>query len=368
MISYRAAATAIILTFIAGLLGSLALRPPNEPARATNTSTSPTHHALTWRVPVAFQTTMPGVGENPRWVTNRLAQITGDAVNLKIFEPGEIVPAFGITDAVRDGKVEAGYTWLGYDQGKIAASTLLAAVPFGMEPPEFIAWWFNAGGQELAQALYRDYHLHPILCGITGPETAGWFRFRIKSLEDLRGLKIRFAGIGGKVIERLGASVTMIPGGEIYQALEKGAIDASEFSLPMVDQSLGFSRVAPYNYFPGWHQPATASHLVVNLDVWHALPKTTQAQIETACTAGVTRNLADTEAAQGEIIANFPNIGVSAETLPIDILRALAETAAAVLAEEASKDASFQRILASQKHFRTNYAHWKKLAYLPRDF
>jgi len=169
-----------------------------------------------------------------------------DGFSGSLFEPGEIVPAFSITDAVRDGKVAAGYTWLGYDQGKTAASALLAAVPFGMEPAEFTAWWFEAGGRALGEKLYARYHAHPIMCGLTGPETAGWFRHRIESLDDLQGLKIRFAGIGGKVIERLGASVTMLPGGEIFQALEKGAIDASEFSLPIVDQALGFNRVAPY--------------------------------------------------------------------------------------------------------------------------
>jgi TRAP-type mannitol/chloroaromatic compound transport system substrate-binding protein len=210
--------------------------------------------------------------------------------------------------------------------------------------------------------------MHPIYCGMTGPETAGWFRKRIVTLDDIKGLKIRFAGLGGKVIERLGASVTMIPGGEIFQALEKGAIDASEFALPVVDQTLGFNRVAKFNYYPGWHQTFTASHLVVNLQAWRDLDAADQAMLEMGCTAGVTRNLSNSEASQGAVIAGFPAIGVSAESLPEALLRELEAVSQDVLEEEAAKDADFAEILASQRAFRETYAHWKSRAYLPRDF
>jgi TRAP-type mannitol/chloroaromatic compound transport system substrate-binding protein len=160
----------------------------------------------------------------------------------------------------------------------------------------------------------------------------------------------------------------MLPGGEIFQALEKGAIDATEFSLPVVDQALGFNRIASYNYYPGWHQPATSSHLAVNLKSWAALSTSDQALMETACTAGVTRNLAKSEAMQGAIIAGFPDIGVSAQTLPEEVLRELERITNSVLEAEAARDPHFARILASQRDFRAEYAHWKSRAYLPRDF
>ncbi len=369
MLSLRAAAIAVVIAFLTGLVATLAIRPPGAaPAHARATATGEHGRTIGWRVPLSFQTTMPGLGDNPLYVARVLDAASAGRIQLQLFEPGEIVPAFSISDAVRDGKVAAGYTWVGYDQGKTPASALIAAVPFGMEPAEFTAWWFEAGGQALGEKLYAGYHAHPIMCGLTGPETAGWFRRRIESLDDLKGLKIRFAGIGGKVIERLGASVTMLPGGEIFQALEKGAIDASEFSLPIVDQSLGFNRVAPYNYYPGWHQPATAAHLLVNLDIWNALAKSDQALIEAVCTAGITRNLAKTEADQGAVIAGFPALGVSAETLPLDLLRALERVTQEVLDEEAARDPLFSEILASQRAFRAEYAHWKRRAYLPRDF
>ena len=371
MISNRAAAAAVIAAFVFGLVASLAVRPAGtarDLRQVDSHAEGRVEKRVDWRVALAFPTSLPGLGDNPLYVRKALSEASSGAINLDLYDPGEIVPAFSISDTVRDGKIAAGYTWLGYDQGKTPASALIAAVPFGMEPMEYAAWWYEAGGRELGEELYREYHAKPIFCGITGPETAGWFRQKIESLDDLKGMKIRFAGIGGKVIERLGASVTMIPGGEIYQALEKGAIDASEFSLPVVDQSLGFNRIAKFNYFPGWHQPATASHLLVNLDVWQTLDGADQALIETACTAGVTRNLADTESQQGEVIAAFPSVGVSAETLPEEVLRALESVTVEILDEEAGRDEMFRKILESQRAFRRTYAAWKTRAYLPRNF
>jgi TRAP-type mannitol/chloroaromatic compound transport system substrate-binding protein len=369
--SNRAALIAVMTAFVVGIIGSLAVRPPGQAAQQPPTpdaSDASSPARIHWRVPVVFQTTLPVLGDNPVYVADIIRRASNGAIRLDLFEPGEIVPAFSVTDAVRDRKVEAGYVWLGYDQGKIPASPLVSAVPFGMEPWEYSAWWYEAGGRELTEELYAPHQIHPIYCGMTGPETAGWFRKRIDSLEDIKGLKIRFAGLGGKVIERLGASVTMIPGGEIFQALEKGAIDATEFALPIVDQTLGFSRVAKYNYYPGWHQTFTSSHLVVNLDAWHELSGADQAMLEVGCTAGVIRNLSRSEALQGEVIAGFPKIGVSAEMLPESILRELEAVANQVIEEEAAKDASFAKILKSQRAFRKNYAEWKSRAYLPRDF
>ncbi len=365
----RTAFIAVAVAFVVGLIGSLAVRPPGQASPvAASDAGGETPARIHWRVPVVFQTTLPVIGDNPVYVADIIRRASNGAVRLDLFEPGEVVPAFSVTDAVRDGKVEAGYVWLGYDQGKIPASPLVSAVPFGMEPWEYGAWWYEAGGRELTEKLYEPHNIHPIYCGVTGPETAGWFRTRIESLQDMEGLKIRFAGLGGKVVERLGASVTMIPGGEIFQALEKGAIDASEYALPIVDQTLGFNRVAKFNYYPGWHQPFTASHFVVNLEIWNTLSAEDKAILEVGCTAGVTRNLSRSEALQGEVMAGFPDIGVTAESLPEQLLRELERVSAEVIAEEAANDTSFAEILESQREFRANYAHWKSRAYLPRDF
>ena len=360
---------AVVAAFLIGALATLAIRPPSGGADPAQ-SPSAIHNAVAvdWRVPVAFATTLAVLGDNMPWVADAIARSSNGAMRLTPYEPGEIVPALNIVDAVRAGKVPAGYTWLGYDQGKIPASPLFGAVPFGMEPWEYAAWWYEAGGRGLAEALYAKHAVQPLLCGLIGPETAGWFRTPIESLADLQGLKIRFAGLGGKTIERLGASVTVLPGGEIFQALEKGAIDATEFSLPNADQALGFHRIAKLNYYPGWHQPYTAMHLVVHAERWQALTDAQRATIDTACTAGVIRNLARSEASQGAVLAGFPDKGVAAVRLPEPILRQLNEVADAVLAEEAAGDEDFRIIHESQRKFRDEYALWKGLAYLPRDF
>lgn len=370
MISHRAALVAVIVALLTGLLGSLALRPPGvrSVANSGENSASAVARRINWRVPISISSSLPVLGEAPVYLADTIYAASRGAVKLNLYDPGEIVPAFSISDAVRDRKVEAGHTWLGYDQGKIPASALLAATPFGLEPWEYMGWWYDGGGRELAEELYRAHNILPILCSLIGPETAGWFREPLQSLDDIRGLKIRFAGIGGKVFERAGASVTMLPGSEIFQALEKGAIDATEFSLPVIDQALGFSRVASNNYFPGWHQPFTASHLIINLDVWADLLEADRVLLNSSCEATTARSLASSEATQGAIIAGYPDIGVSARYLPDDILRELQRLTEEVLAEEAAHDEAFATILQSQREFSAIYAHWKRLGYLPRDF
>ena len=321
-----------------------------------------------WRVPIAFPSTLPALGDNMPWVAERVAAATDDRIQMRVIEPGEMVPALELSESVGQGQIDAGYNWLGYDQGRIPSSPLFSAVPFGMVPWEYAAWWYKDDGRTLAEEIYGEINVKPILCGLTGPETAGWFKEPIEGVADLEGLKIRFAGLGGQVLESLGASVSLIPGGEIYQSLERGVIDASEFSLPVVDQRLGFDQVAPYNYFPGWHQTFTAFHLIVNVDEWNGLSAADQALLELACEAGVMNNLAASEALQGEVIMGFEDKGVTATQLPEPVLRELQEATTAVLEEQAAADDDFARVYESQKAFSAEYQPWQELGYLPRDF
>ncbi len=332
------------------------------------TGTALAAEKVRWKVPVAFGTHLPALGDNILYVSDMLNTATSGNVKLKIYEPGKLVPPFQITEAVGAKKLPAGYTWIGYDQGRIPSAALFAAVPFGMEPWEYSAWWYEGGGRQLGEEIYAKQNVHPVLCGIIGPETAGWFKFEIKSLDDIKGLKMRFAGLGGKVMQKAGASVTMLPGGEIFQALEKGAIDATEFSMPIIDQLLGFHKITKNNYFPGWHQQFTAEHLLVNKEVWEGLDGANKALINMACTAGVTRNMSKGEAIQGAVMETFAEKGVTARKLPDSILRELKSLTDTVLAEEANRDADFKRVLQSQTEFRKTYQSWKGMAYLPRDF
>ncbi len=367
-VSAKALLIAIATALIVGALGSLALRPPGGAGSTGDTGEGITNQQVRWRVTSAFTFNLPIIGPPPQRIADQLRTVSGGAFDMSVFQPGEIVPALAITESVKEGKVQAGYQWVGYDQGRIPASTLISAVPFGMEPLEFSAWWFYGGGQALGEELYRPHNVMPLLCGLTPPETAGWFRAPVESLDDLTGMKIRFAGIGGKVLQRLGASVTMIAPGEIFQALEKGAIDATEFSMPVVDQQLGFSRVAKYNYFPGWHQTFSTAHLQINLDAWNELSESNQALLRLTCMACALRTVSEAEALQGAVLRDYEAQGVITNSLSLEILEELRAATREVLDEEAANDESFAKILQSQREFSEVYRYWKIKGYLPRSF
>jgi len=357
-LSKRAALVAVCVALCVGVVASLALRPPSRSVAAAGTpgdaprSGPDPGASLRWRVPTAFPTKLPALGDNPLYLAERLALASEGRIRLEVFEPGEVVPALGIVEAVSAGKVEAGYTWVGYDEGRVPASVLFGSVPFGMEPWEFLAWWYHGGGRALGEKVFHPHDVQPLLCGVVGPETAGWFREEIVELRDIDGLKIRFAGLGGKVLQRLGASVTMIAGGEIFQALDRGAIDASEYSMPSSDTLLGFDRIVSNNYFPGWHQPSTTFHLVVHRPRWQALSRRDRAAIENACGAAVVNSLAQGEALQGPVLRGYASRGVEVRRLPEGVLRELERVSNEVLDDEAARDPLFAEVLAAQRDFR----------------
>ncbi|EMP54645.1 TRAP-type mannitol/chloroaromatic compound transport system, periplasmic component [Marinobacter santoriniensis NKSG1] len=324
---------------------------------------------LRWKMPVAFSTNLPGLGSPAAWVADNLTTASDGSIQVRVYEPGKLVPPFDILDSVSDGKVAAGYTWIGYDQGKVPAVPLFAAVPFGMKPWAYIGWYYYGGGEQMLQDVYanKGYNVHAQLCGIIGPETAGWYKNKITSLDDYKGMKIRFAGLGGKVLEKLGASVTMMPGGELYQALEKGTIDATEFSMPAIDQILGFDQIVKYNLFPGWHQPFTAQYMLINNDEWAKATKAQKALVEASCTAATTRGLAEGEYKNGKVLAGFQAEGVHADQIPREVLEKLKSVTQEVLKEEAAKDADFKKVYESQQEFMKTYKIWDQRAYLPAD-
>ncbi|MFW2332041.1 MAG: TRAP transporter substrate-binding protein [Nitrospinota bacterium] len=324
---------------------------------------------IRWKMPIAFKSTLPALGTPSKYAADQLDKASGGKIKIKIFEPNKLVPPFEILGAVSSNKVSAGYTWIGYDAGTVPALPLFAAVPFGLKPWAFISWYYEEGGHDLLQQVYKNkgYTVHAELCGIIGPETAGWYKKPINSLKDYQGLKIRFAGLGGKVLGKLGASVSMMPGGEIFQSLEKGTIDATEFSLPKIDQLLGFDKVVKYNLFPGWHQQFTASYMLINKGKYDKLGADTKALIRNICMASTLKGLAESEAQQGEVMAGFKAKGIIAKKLPKDILRKLKVVTEEVLAEEGAKDADFKKVSDSQLKFSSSYNLWESFAYLPSD-
>ena len=273
-------------------------------------------------------------------------------------------------DAVSNGSVDSAFATSGYWQGKIKSASLFAAVPFGPEAGEFMGWILYDDGAKYWQQMYDDngYDVQTMPCGIIAPETSGWFKNEINSVDDLKGLNMRFFGLGAKVMEKLGVSTSLLAGGDIFPALERGAIDATEFSMPRIDARLGFHKIAKYNYFPGWHQPSTLFELLINKDVWEDLSETAQKQIEVACLANVMTNLAEGEATNFEaMVENTENNGVIIKKWSPEILSTFESTWEEVVAELADGDEFFQEVWADLQEYRKGYSTWSTSIYLPRQ-
>jgi TRAP-type mannitol/chloroaromatic compound transport system substrate-binding protein len=321
-----------------------------------------------WQVPMAFASTLTALGDTMPWVSEQLARASGGRIQLQVAEPGTVIPALSIFENVSNGNVDAGYSWMGYEWGQVPATALFGAVPFGLESAEFSAWMYFHGGHDLLDELLEPYNVKAVFCGTISPEAAGWFRTPIESVDDLQGLKFRAAGVGGEIMSELGMSVTMLPGGELYQALETGVLDATEFSLPTVDEQLGFYQVAKYYLLPGWHQPSTNQYLYINLDAWNDLDDATQGMIEMACTAGVAYSYARAEALQGAVLERFEAEGVELVQLSDELLTAFQDATETVMQRRSEQDEMFGRVYASMREFQEELNPWRQLGYLPRDW
>jgi len=321
-----------------------------------------------WRLTASWPKSLDTLYGACEQISKRVAELTDNKFQIQPFAAGEIVPGLQVLDAVQNGTVECGHTALYYYFGKDDTFVFGSALPFGMNPRQQNAWLIHGGGQQLLNDFLKKYNSHFIPAGNTNCQMGGWFSKQIKTADDLKGLKFRLGGFAGRIMTRLGVVPQQIVAGDIYPALEKGTIDGAEWVGPHDDEKLGFYKVAKYNYFPGWHQPYTAQYLYVKKAAWDDLAPAAQAQIETACTAGVTIALAKAEALQFDAIKKFEKEGVKAVKLNDEILKALQKASAEVVAEEAAKDPLFKKILDSQQTFAAGYQNWKSLGYLPRDW
>ncbi len=317
-----------------------------------------------------FPTALPVLGDTMVWFADKIKEASDGQLIFKYFNPGKLVPGGEILESVAKGRIQAGYAATGFWAGKLPAAVLFGTVPFGPEAPEYIAWMFQGNGLKLYQEMYdkAGYNVKAFPIGIISPETSGWFAKEIKTVDDLKGLKMRFFGLGGKVMEKLGVSVTLLPPAEIFPALEKGAIDATEFSMPTIDKNLGFYKVAKYNYYPGWHQQATFLELLINKDVWDKKMSPAQrALVELGARASITNSLAIAEGTQGPVIKeNAEKRGVKNMYWSDDMLSAFKKAWGEVQQEQCAKDAFFKKVWDDLAAFRANYANWSELAFLPR--
>lgn len=320
--------------------------------------------SLNWDMQSTYPGSLTQLGTLGKEIEARLAAISGGEIQVKFQEPGAIVPALEAFDAVSSGAVQAGWSTPGYWTGKDTALALFAAVPFGPSAGEYYAWMKFGGGQELMDEIYGAYNIKSLICAVIAPEASGWFRNEITSVDDLRGLKMRFFGLGARAMEKLGVSTQLLAGGDIFPALELGTIDATEFSMPAIDYNLGFYQVAKHYYFPGWHQQSTLFDLMMNKDEWDALSDQTKAIFETVCEANVAYGLAEGEAIQSEALQKIEAEGVTIHTWPPEILDAMRAAWDEVVAEETASNPNFAKVWESLSQFRESYAKWKEIGYL----
>ncbi len=322
---------------------------------------------LRWRMASTYPSSLIILGSMGKRVERLVARISDGRMELRFYEPGALVPPFEIFDAVSYGAIESGWSTPGYWAGREPALQLFASVPFGPGAVEYLAWFDHGGGREIFDEIYHRHGIHSLICGISPPEAGGWFKHPISSPADFRGMKIRYFGLGGKVLERLGASVQLLAGGDIFPALELGTIDATEYSVPAVDLKMGFYQAAKHYYFPGWHQQSTFFELMINLDRWRALEPGQRAVLEAACSANIRESLSEGEALQVAAIEQLKKKGVIFHTWPKPVLSALYRAWQEVATEMADANPDFARAWQSLESFRRRDRIWRDLGYLSDD-
>ena len=317
-----------------------------------------------WKMASWFSSSLTQLGTLGKRFVDNLDLISGGNIKIKYFEPNALIPAKECFDSVAAGAVDACWSTTGYWYGKEPALAMFTAVPFGPSAGEYMAWMYFGGGQELMDEIYAKHGLKSLVCGVIAPEASGWFREEINSIDDLKGLKMRFYGLGAKVMEKIGVSTQLIAGGDIFPALERGSIDATEFSMPAIDLKLGFYQIAKHYYFPGWHQQATFFEVLVNKGKWDALSDIQRAQFDVVCGDNVRYGLAEGEAIQFGALEELQSKGVTIHRWPPEVLATLEGAWDEVVAEHVADDPTFKKVWDSYADFRGRYKLWKDLGYL----
>lgn len=318
-----------------------------------------------WRMASAYPIGLPLLGDQASRVGRKLWNVSDGGMEIKFSGPGSLVPVKGMFDAVSSGTIDAAFGAVDLWSSKAAALELFAAIPFGPQSDEYLAWMYVGGGQDSLNEVYHSFDVHGLVCGIVPPKASGWFREEFTSPEDMNGLRMRSRGLGALVWQKLGVITRELEDEDIFPAFEDGKIDAAEFSVPSVDLKLGFNDVASHYYFPGWQQPATFLNLIINKEKWDSLSKSRQSQIEAVCGDNVRYGLAQGEALQYEALKELTAKGVKVHRWSSSILTALETAWQDVQAEQSAADGDFRRIWRSLNDFRRNYSTWDELSRLP---
>ena len=345
---------ALSATFLAGCGSS-------EQAE-TSVVAEPEQQSFEWKLVTSWPKNFPGLGMGPERFADMVDEMSAGRLQVKVYGAGELVPALEVFDAVSNGTADMGHAGAYYWKGKDPATQFFTAVPFGLNAQEISSWIHYGGGQALWDEVYKPFNIKPLAGGNTGVQMAGWFNREINSLDDIKGLKMRIPGMGGEVLKRLGGVPVTLPGGELFTALQTGAIDATEWVGPYNDMAFGFYKVASYYYYPGWHEPGSMLEFTINLDAWSALPADLQAIVKAAAKAAhqdmLDEYTARNNAALNQLVSEH---GVKLRRLPDDVLKELKKTADEVTAEVAATSDVAKRVYESFNAFREQSGQYHKI-------
>jgi len=316
-----------------------------------------------WKMVTTWPPNLPVLQTGAVRFANRVKEATDGRIKIQVFAGGELVPPLGVFDAVSSGTVEVGSGASYYWAGKVPAAQWFAAVPFGFNPQGINAWFYSGGGLKLWEEVYAPFNLVPRPQGNTGVQMGGWFRKKMNTIADFKGLKMRIPGLGGKVIAKAGGTVVLLPGGEIFTSLERGVIDATEWVGPMHDLRMGFYKAAKYYYYPGWHEPGTCLEVMFNKKVYESLPKDLQAILDAVAMETNLWSLSEFESGNGaalqELISKHK---VKLLRFPEPLLEKLRIMANETLEEEAKKDAMSKKVHNAFKKFKKQVGVWGSIS------
>jgi TRAP-type mannitol/chloroaromatic compound transport system substrate-binding protein len=298
---------------------------------------------------------LPGLGEPALNLAKRIKLLSKDTLELDLKQPGEVAQPQEILDKVSQGTIDAGFSTASFWAAKMSAASLFSGFPFGLDATGYIEWFYAGNGLKLYQEMYDQggYKVHVIPCAFGGAETAGWFAKEILIKDDIKGLRMRIFGLGGRVMSRAGATTVLVPGGTLTEAFDKKQIDAAELYPPAADRRQDLQSHVKLIYAPGWHQPETVLELLINKDKWTALSDEQQALIETACKASMLTTLASSAKLQREALAELATKdGVRVLPLPQDALDAFRAAWIEIAKEEGDRDAFFKEVLDDLETFR----------------
>jgi TRAP-type mannitol/chloroaromatic compound transport system substrate-binding protein len=317
---------------------------------------------IKWRLTASWPKSLDTLFGACTLLAKYVSEATDGKFQIQTFAAGEIVPGLQVLDAVQNGTVELGHTAMYYYIGKDPTWAIFCSVPFGQNARQQNAWFYYGDGQKLIDEFGANYNVKALLSGNTGTQMGGWFRKEIKTVADLKGLKMRIGGWAGKTMSKLGVVPQLIAGGDIYPALEKGTIDATEWVGPYDDEKLGFYKVAKYYYYPGWWEGGTTNHLLINLAKWNSLPKSYQAVLEAAAGYANVNTLAKYDAVNPDALKRLLTKGTQLRPFSQEIMEACLKASNQVNAEESAKNQNYKKVLAAMQAFRDNENLWWQVA------